>query len=140
MSGSLDPRTPVLVGVGTASADAEACVLMAEATVAALADMDRAEALRAEDDELAADGYAVLAEDGHLIATCLTAIELRLRRSTAREDEDDPLRDLEASLLGDGALPSWGASAYSNEDEEPEQAEDDDLFTGIGEDDEEWPR
>ena len=38
MSGSLDPRTPVLVGVGTASADAEACVLMAEATVAALAD------------------------------------------------------------------------------------------------------
>ena len=109
-------------------------------TVAALADMDRAEALRAEDDELAADGYAVLAEDGHLIATCLAAIELRLRRPTAREDEDDPLRDLEASLLGDGALPSWGASAYSNEDEEPEQAEDDDLFTGIGEDDEEWPR
>ena len=33
-----DPRTPVLVGVGTASRDAEACDLMEEATLAALAD------------------------------------------------------------------------------------------------------
>ena len=38
MSGTPDPRTPVLVGVGTASADAEAVELMAEATVRALAD------------------------------------------------------------------------------------------------------
>jgi acetyl-CoA C-acetyltransferase len=38
MSGTLDPRTPVLVGVGTASADAEAVELMAEATEAALVD------------------------------------------------------------------------------------------------------
>ena len=37
-TGPIDPRTPVLVGVGTASADAEAVVLMAEATEAALAD------------------------------------------------------------------------------------------------------
>ena len=34
---------------------------------------------------------------------------------------------------------SFGASG-SDEDDEPGQAEDDDLFTGIGEDDEEWPR
>jgi len=34
----LDPRTPVLVGVGTASDDAEACELMVAATEAALAD------------------------------------------------------------------------------------------------------
>jgi acetyl-CoA C-acetyltransferase len=33
-----DPRTPVLVGVGTASRDAEACDLMEGATLAALAD------------------------------------------------------------------------------------------------------
>jgi len=35
---TLDPRTPVLVGVGTASAHAEACELMAAAAEAALAD------------------------------------------------------------------------------------------------------
>ena len=40
------------------------------------------------------------------------------------------------------AFAAWGANAaaFADEDEEPEQAEDDDLFTGIGEDDEEWPR
>ncbi len=38
MTGALDPRTPVLVGVGTASYDAEASELMATATGAALAD------------------------------------------------------------------------------------------------------
>ncbi len=38
MTGALDPRMPVLVGVGTASDDAEACELMAGATAAALAD------------------------------------------------------------------------------------------------------
>jgi len=38
MSDSVDPRTPVLVGVGTASDDAEAVELMASATRAALAD------------------------------------------------------------------------------------------------------
>ena len=38
MTGSLDPRTPVLVGVGRASADAEAVELMAEATADAIAD------------------------------------------------------------------------------------------------------
>jgi len=38
MSDSLDPRTPVLVGVGTAAGDAEAVELMALATEAALAD------------------------------------------------------------------------------------------------------
>jgi len=38
MSGVLDPRTPVLVGVGTSAADAEAVELMAEATGVALAD------------------------------------------------------------------------------------------------------
>ena len=38
MTGAPDPRTPVLVGVGTASADAEASELMGAATAAALAD------------------------------------------------------------------------------------------------------
>ncbi len=38
MTADLDPRLPVLVGVGTASDDAEACELMAAATSAALAD------------------------------------------------------------------------------------------------------
>jgi acetyl-CoA C-acetyltransferase len=38
MNGALDPRTPVLVGVGTASADAEAVELMVAATEAALSD------------------------------------------------------------------------------------------------------
>lgn len=38
MTGPLDPRTPVLVGVGTASDDVEACELMAAAVQAALAD------------------------------------------------------------------------------------------------------
>ena len=36
MSGTVDPRTPVLVGVGTVSADAEAVELMAGATEAAI--------------------------------------------------------------------------------------------------------
>ena len=38
MTNVLDPRTPVLVGVGTASEDAEAVELMVQATEAALAD------------------------------------------------------------------------------------------------------
>jgi len=38
VTGALDPRTPVLVGVGTACDDAEASELMCRATEAALAD------------------------------------------------------------------------------------------------------
>ena len=43
----MDPRTPVLVGVGTSFADAEAAALMTEATVAAAADAGAPALLRA---------------------------------------------------------------------------------------------
>ena len=109
-------------------------------TVAALADLDRAEALWKEGDELAEDGYAVLAEDGHLTAACLAALELRLSQPTGHGEDADPLADLEADLLDAGALPSWGASAYAAEDEDTAEAGGDDLFTGIGEDEEDYPR
>jgi hypothetical protein len=81
-------------------------------TVAMLADMDRAEAERGEGGESGEDGYAVLpeSEDGHLAAACKAAVELRLNRPVVREDDRDPLKDLEAMLGGEAGLPSWGGS------------------------------
>ena len=81
-------------------------------TVGALADMDRAEALTGEDDEPGEDGYAVLPEnqDGHLAAACDAAIELRLKRPVAQEDERDPLKDLEAMIAGDDGRPRGAAT------------------------------
>jgi len=81
-------------------------------TVAALADLDRAEGERQDGDEPGEDGYPVLpeGEDGHLGAACEAAVELRLRRP-ARQEDEDPLGDLEAMIADGGMVPSWGRRA-----------------------------
>jgi hypothetical protein len=63
---------------------------------------------RAADVWLAMFTVAALASPGHLAAAGEAAMELRLNRPSARQDEADPLKDLEAMLAGDGELPSWG--------------------------------
>jgi hypothetical protein len=95
---------------------------------------------RAADVWLAMFTVAALASPGHLDAACEAALELRLNRPVTREEEADPLKDLEADLLEAGAFTSWGASTYDGEPEDTEEAEGDDLFTGIGEDEDDYPR
>jgi len=69
---------------------------------------------------------AALASPGHLDAACDAALEFRLNRPVTREDDADPLGDLEASLLEEGAFTPWGASAYADEHED--ESADDTLF------------
>jgi hypothetical protein len=72
---------------------------------------------RAADVWLAMFTVAALASPEHLADACDAALELRLSRPVTREEETDPLRDLEADLLEAGAFTSWGASAYAEADE-----------------------
>jgi hypothetical protein len=53
---------------------------------------------------------AALASPGHLEVACQAAAELRLHRPAAQEVETDPLRELEAGLMRDGAPLGWGAA------------------------------
>ena len=81
---------------------------------------------RAADVWLAMFATAALASPGHLDAACDAALEFRLNRPVTREDDADPLGDLEASLLEEGAFTPWGASAYADEHED--ESADDTLF------------
>ncbi len=74
---SLDPRTPVLVGVGTASADAEPSELMAQALVAAVSDAGRS-GLAAKIDRIAVpQGTWSYPDPGRLVAEGVGAREAR---------------------------------------------------------------
>jgi len=63
-----DPRTPVLVGVGTASRDAEACELMAAATLAALADAGARDLARQVDRVAVPQGSWTYPDPARLVA------------------------------------------------------------------------
>lgn len=65
---------------------------------------------RGADVWLAMFTVAALASPGHLEVACQVAAELRLNRPAAQEAETDPLRELEASLMSDGAPMGWGAA------------------------------
>jgi hypothetical protein len=96
---------------------------------------------RAADVWLAMLATAALASPGHLDAACDAALELRLNRPVTREDETDPLGDLEATLMEEGAFTPWGATAYPDEEDDPDVLPDEERPTGIGEEEETlWSR
>jgi acetyl-CoA C-acetyltransferase len=71
--GTLDPRTPVLVGVGTADADAEAVELMSMALEAAAADAGAPSLLRAVDRIAVPQGTWSYTDPARLVATRIDA-------------------------------------------------------------------
>ena len=78
---------------------------------------------RAADVWLAMFTVAALASPGHLEAACEAALELRLNRPATPEEEHDPLKDLEASLIDAGAFGSWGTSSPARTEGDGEQDE-----------------
>jgi acetyl-CoA C-acetyltransferase len=102
---SLDPRTPVLVGVGTASDDAQAVELMARALVAAGSDAGSAGLVAMIDRIAVPQGSWTALDPGRLVAGAVGAPEARTHLSELGIPQQTLINQAVAALLaGESAV------------------------------------
>jgi acetyl-CoA C-acetyltransferase len=118
-SDRLDPRLPVLVGVGAASGDREATALMAEALRAAADDAGAPSVLAAIDRVAVPEGSWSYPDPGRLVATAVGAptarthrVELGIPQQTLINDACAAIRDgsSEVAVVVGGEAKRWARS------------------------------
>ena len=103
MTNVLDPRTPVLVGVGTASEDAEAVELMVQATEAALADAGGQSLAGAIDRVAVPQGSWAYVDPARLVAERVGARRAKTRLVELGIAQQSLINDALAAILSGAA-------------------------------------
>lgn len=98
-SGSLDPQTPVLIGVGLASGDAQASELMARAVEAAASDAGRGGLAKAVDRIAVPQGSWSYRDPGRLVADRVGASEARTHLVELGIPQQNVINDALAAIL-----------------------------------------